>query len=120
LASLPPLPAWGPARQLGGGLQVRERLVPVGVIGANYEARPAVTLDIASQLLKSRNAGVLRSGAAALRSAAALTDLVVAPALEQAELDPRALQLIRTPDRAAARARLAARARPARDPARQR
>ena len=45
------------------------------MIGANYEARPNVTVDVASQLLKSRNAGVLRTGAAALRSAMALFDL---------------------------------------------
>ncbi len=54
--------------------------MPVGVIGANFEARPNVTIDIASQLLKSRNAGVLRTGGAALRSAAALADHVIAPA----------------------------------------
>ena len=38
-------------------------------------------MDVASQLLKSRNAGVLRTGAAALRSAAALFDHVIVPAL---------------------------------------
>jgi len=53
----------------------------VGVIGANYEARPNVTVDVASQLLKSRNAGVLRTGGAALRSAEALFDHVIAPAV---------------------------------------
>ena len=53
-------------RPLEGGLVVEERRRPVGVIGANYEARPNVTVDVASQLVKSRNAGVLRTGAAAL------------------------------------------------------
>ena len=83
-------------------LRLAERRVPVGVIGANFEARPNVTIDIASQLLKSRNAGVLRTGGAALRSAAALTDQVIAPAVEQAGLDPGAVQLVRSADRAAA------------------
>jgi glutamate-5-semialdehyde dehydrogenase len=69
------------------------------VIGANYEARPNVTVDVASQLLKSRNAGVLRTGGAALRSAAALFDHVIAPAVAGAGLDPRALQLVRSADR---------------------
>jgi len=92
------------SRELAGGLVMRERRRPVGVIGANYEARPNVTVDVASQLIKSRNAGVLRTGAAALRSAIALRDEVIAPAMERAGLDPDAIQLVRSPDRAAARA----------------
>ena len=95
-----------PVRELPGGpsgiLQLAERRVPVGVIGANFEARPNVTIDIASQLLKSRNAGVLRTGGAALRSAAALADQVIVPAVEQAGLDPGAVQLVRSADRTAA------------------
>ena len=74
------------------------------MIGANYEARPNVTVDVASQLVKSRNAGVLRTGAAALGSASALLDEVIGPALAGAGLDPGAVQLIRTPEREAARA----------------
>jgi glutamate-5-semialdehyde dehydrogenase len=85
--------------ELPGGLRLAERRLPVGVVGANFEARPNVTIDVASQLLKSRNAGVLRTGGAALRSAAALFDQVVAPAMAGAGLDPGALQLIRTADR---------------------
>jgi glutamate-5-semialdehyde dehydrogenase len=91
-----------PLRDLPGGLTLTERRVPVGVIGANYEARPNVTVDVASQLLKSRNAGVLRTGTAALRSAAALADHVIAPALAAAGLDPGALQLVRSAGREAA------------------
>jgi glutamate-5-semialdehyde dehydrogenase len=84
---------------LPGGLRLAERRVPVGVVGANFEARPNVTVDVASQLLKSRNAGVLRTGGAALRSATALFDHVIAPAVAGAGLDPGALQLVRTADR---------------------
>jgi len=84
------------------GLALTERRVPVGVVGANFEARPNVTIDVASQLLKSRNAGVLRTGAAALRSAIALFDHVIGPAVAAAGLDPDAFQLVRTPDRQAA------------------
>lgn len=91
-------------RDLGDGLVLRERRRPVGVIGANYEARPNVTVDVASQLVKSRNAGVLRTGAAALASAAALCDEVIAPSLAAAGLDPGAVQLVRSPAREAARA----------------
>ncbi len=91
-----------PGGPSGGRLRLAERRVPVGVIGANFEARPNVTIDIASQLLKSRNAGVLRTGGAALRSAAALADHVIAPSAEAAGLDPRVVQLVRSADREAA------------------
>jgi glutamate-5-semialdehyde dehydrogenase len=102
LAGAPFPPGETPVRELPGGLRLAERRVPVGVIGANYEARPNVTVDVASQLLKSRNAGVLRTGGAALRSAEALFDHVIAPAVAAAGLDPGALQLVRSADRQAA------------------
>ncbi len=89
-------------RELPGDLIAEERRRPVGVIGANFEARPNVVADIASQLIKSRNAGVLRTGSAALRSAIALADEVVAPALAATGLDPAAIQLVRVPGQAAA------------------
>ena len=102
LAEVAAEPAWRFVRDLPGQLELREWRRPVGVIGANFEARPNVVVDVASQLIKSRNAGVLRTGSAALRSAAALTDLVVAPALRDAGLSPAAIQLVRVPGRPAA------------------
>ena len=102
LAEVPAEPGTRVIRELPGGLVAQERRRPVGVIGANFEARPNVVADIASQLIKSRNAGVLRTGSAALRSAIALADHVVAPALDDAALDPDAIQLIRVPGQAAA------------------
>jgi glutamate-5-semialdehyde dehydrogenase len=102
LADVEPEPASRAIRDLPGGLVLTERRRPVGVIGANFEARPNVVVDIASQLIKSRNAGVLRTGSAALRSAIALADEVIAPALTAAGLDPAAIQLVRVPGQAAA------------------
>ncbi|MGH8917467.1 MAG: aldehyde dehydrogenase family protein, partial [Actinomycetes bacterium] len=81
------------------GLRLIERRRPVGVVGATFEARPNVTVDVASQLVKSRNAGVLRTGSAALRSALALREHVIAPALADAGLDPDAVQLVPDPHR---------------------
>jgi glutamate-5-semialdehyde dehydrogenase len=104
LAELPEPDVHVATRSLPGGLAVHEVRRPVGVIGANYEARPNVTVDVASQLVKSRNAGVLRTGAAALASALALHEHVIAPALAGAGLDPRAVQVLPSPDREAARA----------------
>src|SRR5690348_15837222 len=91
-------------RELPGRLTLTERRRPVGVIGANFEARPNVVVDVASQFVKSRNAGVLRTGSAAIRSAVALADEVIAPALAAAGLDPAMIQLIRVPGQESARA----------------
>jgi glutamate-5-semialdehyde dehydrogenase len=102
LAGVAHEPASRKVRDLPDGLVLTERRRPVGVIGANFEARPNVVVDIASQLVKSRNAGVLRTGSAALRSAIALADEVIAPALEAAGLNPAAIQLVRVPGQAAA------------------
>jgi glutamate-5-semialdehyde dehydrogenase len=104
LAGTPDDPTVASVHELADGTRVEERRRPVGVIGANYEARPNVTVDVASQLLKSRNAGVLRTGGAALRSATALLDEVIRPAIAAAGLDGDAIQLVRSPDRAAAKA----------------
>ncbi|MEV6647059.1 aldehyde dehydrogenase family protein [Amycolatopsis sp. NPDC051371] len=89
---------------LDGGLKLVERRRPVGVIGANYEARPNVTVDVASQLVKSRNGGVLRTGSAALGSAQRLREVVIAPALTEAGIDADCVQLVPRVEREAASA----------------
>jgi glutamate-5-semialdehyde dehydrogenase len=89
---------------LDGGLRLVERRRPVGVIGANYEARPNVTVDVASQLVKSRNAGVLRTGSAALGSAQRLREVVIAPALTAAGINADCVQLVPRVEREAASA----------------
>jgi glutamate-5-semialdehyde dehydrogenase len=86
-------------RDLQDGLELQEWRRPVGVIGANFEARPNVVVDIASQLIKSRNAGVLRTGSSAIGSAGVLVDEVIGPAMTDAGLDPAAIQLLREPGR---------------------
>ena len=70
--------------------RVSERRIPIGTVGANFEARPNVALDVAGQLLKSLNAAVLRTGGAALRTVTALVDDVLRPALERARGCPPA------------------------------
>ncbi len=89
-------------RALPTGERVYERRVPVGVIGAVFEARPNVTVDVASQVLKARSAAVLRTGAAALGSARALVELVIAPALDAHGVPAEAVQLVPTPGHAGA------------------
>ncbi|WP_020420209.1 aldehyde dehydrogenase family protein [Amycolatopsis sp. ATCC 39116] len=93
-----------PVKELSDGLRLVERRRPVGVIGANYEARPNVTVDVASQLVKSRNGGVLRTGSAALGSAQRLLEVVIASALSDAGIDPAVVQLVPRVEREAAAA----------------
>ncbi|HEV2591720.1 MAG TPA: aldehyde dehydrogenase family protein [Gaiellaceae bacterium] len=96
LAELPPLERNGDTWTLPNGLVVSEHRIPVGVVGANFEARPLVALDIAGQLLKSLNACVLRTGGAALRSVTALVDRVLHPALTSAGVPTEAVALVRS------------------------
>jgi glutamate-5-semialdehyde dehydrogenase len=102
-AALPPLERDGPSWRLDNGLQVSERRVPIGAVGANFEARPNVALDVAAQLLKSLNAAVLRTGSAALGTVTLLVDGVLRPALAEAGLPEGAVGLVRSPDREGAR-----------------
>ena len=78
---------------LPNGLQISQVRVPFGVVGAIYEARPNVTVDIAALALKSGNAAVLRGGSAALHSNAVLVD-VIQDALESAGLPRESVQTI--------------------------
>lgn len=99
LAELPPLERDGASWRLANGLQVSERRIPIGVVGANFEARPLVALDVAGQLLKSLNGAVLRTGGAALRSVTALVEQVLRPALVDAGLPAEAVGLVASPSR---------------------
>jgi len=103
-AGLEPLERELGTRTLSNGLVISERRIPIGTVGANFEARPNVALDVAGQLLKSLNAAVLRTGSAALRTVTVLVDEVLRPALERAGLPPAAVGLVRSPDREGARA----------------
>ncbi|MFT4283522.1 MAG: glutamate-5-semialdehyde dehydrogenase, partial [Protaetiibacter sp.] len=61
---------------LPNGLQLTQVRVPFGVVGAIYEARPNVTIDIAALALKSGNAVVLRGGSAAENTNRVLVELI--------------------------------------------
>ncbi|HOF33136.1 MAG TPA: glutamate-5-semialdehyde dehydrogenase [Spirochaetota bacterium] len=50
------------------GIRVGQMRVPVGVVMVIYEARPNVTVDIASLCLKSGNVAILRGGKEAINS----------------------------------------------------
>lgn len=85
-------------RVLENGLTLSRRRVPLGVIGVIYEARPNVTIDIASLCLKTGNAAILRGGRETFFSNMALVD-VIRRALKKAQLPPDTIQYIEVPDR---------------------
>jgi glutamate-5-semialdehyde dehydrogenase len=85
--------------KLPNGLNVSRRRVPLGVLGAIFESRPNVTIDIASLCLKSGNACVIRGGSEAIRSNTVLAR-VAREAETSAGVPDGALQLIENTDRA--------------------
>jgi len=86
-------------RTLPNGLQIGKKRVPLGVIGAIYESRPNVTIDISTLCLKSGNAIILRGGKEAIHSNNALAK-VVQDALVRAGVPEEAVQFIENTDRA--------------------
>ena len=81
------------------GLQIEKRRVPLGVIGIIYESRPNVTADAFGLCFKAGNACILKGGSDALSSNLAITRSLRA-SLEEAGLNPDAVQLITDTDRA--------------------
>jgi glutamate-5-semialdehyde dehydrogenase len=103
MAEVEPLEREAGSWTLENGLRVTERRIPIGTVGANFEARPNVALDVAGQLLKSLNTAVLRTGGAALSTVTVLVDEILRPALDAASLPPGAVGLVRSSDREGAR-----------------
>ncbi len=86
-------------RTLPNGLQIGKKRVPLGVIGAVYESRPNVTIDISSLCLKSGNAVILRGGKEAINSNSALAK-VAQQACLNAGVSEGAIQFIESTERA--------------------
>lgn len=86
-------------RLLPNGMRLSKRRIPIGVIGVIYEARPNVTIDVATLCLKTGNATILRGGSETLRSNLALVN-VIQSGLERAGMPGAAVQYVDNPDRA--------------------
>ncbi len=84
---------------LPNGLQISKKRVPLGVIGAIYESRPNVTIDISTLCLKSGNAIILRGGKEAIHSNSALAK-VAQDGSVRAGVPEGAVQFIENTDRA--------------------
>ena len=86
------------SRVLPNGLRLSRRRIPIGVLGVIYEARPNVTIEIATLALKTSNAVILRGGRDNLRSNLALLSAIHA-ALTKVGIPTTAIQYIANPDR---------------------
>ncbi len=95
-----PVGAMDGLRRRPNGLLVGRMRIPLGVVAMIYEARPNVTADAAGLTLKSGNAAILRGGSEAIRSNAAIAD-VLHQALRTVGLPEAVVTVIDTPDRAA-------------------
>ena len=89
-------------RSLPSGVRIDQVRVPLGVVGAIYEARPNVTIDIAVLALKSGNAVVLRGGSAAEQTNRVLVE-VLRDALDGVGLPADGVQTVDDFGRAGAR-----------------
>ncbi|MFJ2552933.1 glutamate-5-semialdehyde dehydrogenase [Microbacterium sp. NPDC087591] len=79
--------------RMPNGVALEQVRVPFGVVGAIYEARPNVTVDIAALALRSGNAVVLRGGSAAHESNTVLVR-IMREALESAGVTAEAIQTV--------------------------
>jgi len=86
-------------RTMPNGLKIGKRRVPLGVIGAIYESRPNVTVDISALCLKSGNAVILRGGRETVNSNIAIIK-VIQEACNRAGLPEGCVQFIENTDRA--------------------
>lgn len=75
------------------GLLIGQQVVPLGVIGIIYEARPNVTADAFGLCFKTGNVVILKGGSDALHSNMAIVDSI-RKVLRKYDVDENAVQLI--------------------------
>lgn len=82
-------------REIEQGLKLKKIAVPLGVVGAIFESRPNVTVDVAALCLRSGNACVLKGGKEADFSNRYLVSLIH-QALAEYHIDTNAVMLLPT------------------------
>lgn len=85
-------------RTLPSHLHLLKKRVPIGVIGVIYEARPNVTIDVASLCLKTGNCAILRGGKETIHTNKALIKAIHA-GLKRAHFPKECVQLITSTSR---------------------
>lgn len=84
------------------GLKIKKRLVPIGVVGVIYEARPNVTADVFGLCFKTGNTVILKGGSDAMESNKAIVK-VIKSALEKGGYPVDAITLIEDTSRETAK-----------------
>lgn len=84
---------------MDSGLRLERRRVPLGVVGTIYEARPNVTIDVATLCLKTGNAVILRGGKETIHTNQAMVN-IIQQTLVECNAPVAAVQAINNPDRA--------------------
>ncbi|NEP18697.1 MAG: glutamate-5-semialdehyde dehydrogenase [Leptolyngbya sp. SIO4C1] len=82
-------------RELDEGLVLKRVACPLGVLGVIFESRPDAVMQISSLAVKSGNGVILKGGKEAVRSCQALVK-AIRQGLENAGVDPNAVQLLTT------------------------
>ena len=82
-------------RELDTGLELKRVSAPLGVLGVIFESRPDAVMQISSLAVKSGNGVILKGGKEAVRSCQALVT-AIRSGLEQAGINPDAVQLLTT------------------------
>ncbi|MEO0540285.1 MAG: glutamate-5-semialdehyde dehydrogenase [Cyanobacteria bacterium P01_A01_bin.105] len=82
-------------RELDEGLVLKRLSCPLGVLGVIFESRPDAVMQISSLAVKSGNGVILKGGKEAVRSCQALVK-AIRQGLENAGVDPNAVQLLTT------------------------
>lgn len=85
-------------RKLPNGVALKKIRVPLGTILIIYEARPEVTVDVASLCIKSGNRVILKGGSEAIRTNSVLYDCIVS-ALAKSEIDKEAVVFLKSSER---------------------
>ena len=83
------------SKDLQNGLNIVKKTVALGVVGVIYEARPNVTIDVASLCIQSGNACLLRGGSDALYTNSCLVNLIQKVLVDQG-FDSNFVQLLPT------------------------
>lgn len=83
------------------GLRIRQKRVPMGVVGIIYESRPNVTADAFALCFKTGNASILRGGSDAIHSNRAIVR-IVRDVLSAQGIDPDSIQLVEDTSRESA------------------
>lgn len=88
-----PIGAVSSMKKRPNGLMIGKKIVPLGVIGIIYEARPNVTADAFALCFKTGNVVILKGGSDAISSNKAIVS-VIQNALKEAGIPQNALALI--------------------------